>query len=523
MSIHLLIWAAVLLATTHPCAAQVAPHPRVELHSLSLHPYGGRRGIPRVWTNGPPEPASRLVTTSFQGTAHDMQDRLVPHLSSAMATRSTSDSPPSTGPRPGSWDPPAAQTNESTQSAHLRASPPSNQTQSIGDLIDAAYDTAVRIVNHSCAMMAREMSTRLAPFKYAQIGSAIMQTQAVFVLQPGRDYSSGLDEVWVPLSLAVQRNWDDVATRDMLLGLAEYDMYITVNPDVRLAFGDSDCGWVATPHSGTYFSATSVLLHELLHGMGIYSLIQASSPDAFHNKVSVFDAHMTQGILDQRVFMTQSDIDNTTASVLAGDQVRVGRHLLYNPTEYRPGSSLSHFIGDTLMAATAKPGQCRFSMSSIELSALNTIGWNCTAAPGSHAWDRNGNVFLDHIGSQGSTHNGASGPTQHRNNPCAHGLCRSSYLGVCIECNAVSTADAAILVLFVALFVLLGVLLAGMWCASDTSILQPSVAWQDWSGPPLFSSPHPAHRFAPVQSHARRNCRTPPATKVVVFPPIRVV
>ena len=79
------------------------------------------------------------------------------------------------------------------------------------------------------------------------------------------------EQAWVPTALLRQQV--PVFDLDEFDEIVPYDMHIFVNDGVKFAVSDSSCAFVTETEKGVqFFSATSVLLHEVLHGMGILSL-----------------------------------------------------------------------------------------------------------------------------------------------------------------------------------------------------------------------------------------------------------
>ena len=85
------------------------------------------------------------------------------------------------------------------------------------------------------------------------------------------------------MCLMIHRETDPV----MLQQLVEnniYDIHIDVNTDIDLIIGDADCKWSKQADTHELYSTVSILLHELLHELGIYSLVDAGYRDSasFH-------------------------------------------------------------------------------------------------------------------------------------------------------------------------------------------------------------------------------------------------
>ena len=53
----------------------------------------------------------------------------------------------------------------------------------------------------------------------------------------------------------------------------QYDMVISVNDDLKFAMSDPSCAFVEAREDGaSHFSSVTVLVHEILHGMGMFSI-----------------------------------------------------------------------------------------------------------------------------------------------------------------------------------------------------------------------------------------------------------
>lgn len=314
-----------------------------------------------------------------------------------------------------------------------------SEHQQARQAIQAAMTKALDILDHSCELDIPTIQARIAPIAYDALDAAIMQTQAVFVLQPGTQYGFALEEIWVPLALAIAKakQAGDELQVALLTGLAKYDIYITVSTKTAFIVGDSSCSWVADPQHHHYFSATTVMLHELLHGMGIYSLVRASSTEAFMGRVSIFDAQITehQGNLVTPVFQTDSDVDTKHGQHLAAKNLTVAGYQLYNPPSFNTGSSLSHFTDTDLLSAMASPAQCSFLVEEAELEALQLLGWNCSLQQHPHTWSRqhhtiDSNALVQPTGQAISTDNCTQESCQNA------GLCVSYNWDKCVRCDS---------------------------------------------------------------------------------------
>lgn len=250
----------------------------------------------------------------------------------------------------------------------------------------AALMTAINIIGHHCRLDKEGLHLRVAPIEFAEIGP-VMQTRAMFVLQRGGLYGSELEFVWVPLALAIHRAIGSPAQQARLRALVDFDIYITVNTNVHFVGGSSNCSWAGAPGVSNAYSITSVMLHEFLHGMGVYSLIQEHQTGAFRGHASVFDAQITRADRGGKLFTTQAAVQNTNGEMVAGQAFYVAGNMIYNPSPFVTGSSLSHFSNSSsIMHAHAAAGECNFEIGQAEIATLKSIGWNCSLSSDQHTW-----------------------------------------------------------------------------------------------------------------------------------------
>lgn len=180
----------------------------------------------------------------------------------------------------------------------------------------------------------------------------------------------------------------------------QYDVFITLN--VHAAFGifDSDCYAIHTDEG--LYSVISVFIHELLHGMGIQSHVQANVGGGLSGGagVSLYDSLMKYnlGAQQPRVFPDDHTVRQTTAEALAGREIYIGNTRLFNPPTHQPGSSLHHVHDtDAVMSSALVSNKCKFSLTASELDVLAHLGWRCSAAPQNVTWDVN-NSYLELLG-----------------------------------------------------------------------------------------------------------------------------
>ena len=174
----------------------------------------------------------------------------------------------------------------------------------------------------------------------------------------------------------------------------DHDIEIVVNNEIDFAISDSECAFAApgSKHSD-HFSAITTLLHELLHGIGIMSV--GIDPTFLRN-----DTHLNtvgtpwDNLLRDETGHTFVPVNQSSYGVqVAGTPLWINNVRVYNPSEWEPGSSLSHFdptTGDfAIMEPYISPGKCLFKIPSHLATTLLALGWQChnvTSHP-DYTWD----------------------------------------------------------------------------------------------------------------------------------------
>ena len=279
--------------------------------------------------------------------------------------------------------------------------PPSNRraiSRQKQTTLEAALDVAQDIFAHTCPLSDLTRKPRCHSIEFlhaAEAGNTLMSTRTFLA-----KVEQGGELAWVPTALLRQK----VPQSDLeeFNELVPYDLRIFVNENSKFAVSDSSCEFVTATEDGEqFFSATSVLLHELLHGMGILSLgIDASVlGNATHGNLigTIWDNNIRD--VENNLFAPLSQMARDVH--VPGKSLFVAGRRLYNPPEWRPGSSLSHFASATgepgIMGYNVLPGRCQFVMPKHLITALITIGWPCNAStnlPGL-TWDSNVYYFND--------------------------------------------------------------------------------------------------------------------------------
>ena len=253
--------------------------------------------------------------------------------------------------------------------------------------IAIALTTAVDILSHTCVGW---VGLRIAPIELisdASAGGVIMSTRTFIALT---EWNGTL--AWVPTALV--RQHIPLSEMSDFERQVPYDMTISVNRDCKFALSDPSCAFVHAQGDGsTYFSSVTVLVHELLHGMGLFSL--GKDPGLLGNAT-----HPNQfgTPWDNLLRDSQGSRFVPVARALAGQQidgveVNLDGIAIYNPNPWQPGSSLSHFARTSgrpaIMAPSIDTGTCAFTLPPHITSTMNLLGWSCNVngTPPSLYWD----------------------------------------------------------------------------------------------------------------------------------------
>ena len=209
---------------------------------------------------------------------------------------------------------------------------------------------ALRILSTYCDLDFAQTLSRIAPIEYKALGpTVLMQTRATFVL---RDTTM---PHWIPLCLALQQA-GDTTHRAQLLQVAQYDTYITVNTDT---LSQQSC-------------LTSLLLHELLHALGVYSLVNKTTPGGLLGAISLYDSLLRYTGDGQLVFENVDDVHTYTGDMLSGQPLSIGPHAVYNPPGFFTGVSLFHLDTGGIMAPQ---NGCDLELDEAVLFVLARLGW----------------------------------------------------------------------------------------------------------------------------------------------------
>lgn len=162
-----------------------------------------------------------------------------------------------------------------------------------------------------------------------------------------------VDELWVPAAAT---------------GYSGIHFMIRVNPTPPNNWWIGDCASIPDYR----FDLQTVLMHEFLHGLGIFSLVQHDYTAGWSGYPSVFDNAM-------RDVTNQSVVYNGTFHALFGDPVHIRNVSIYNPSLFQPGSSLSHYTSEGVMRHAMHWSECVRTLDNDVRTLLRVVGFNCSA------------------------------------------------------------------------------------------------------------------------------------------------
>ena len=275
--------------------------------------------------------------------------------------------------------------NQLTYNATYAATP----TAAALSRMDQALADAMYVVRVGCDLLDMDLPhPRIAPLVFENMGgSVIMKAATLFVLRDASVPNTSVSRYWVPMSLARHNARDTPNELAALDALSPYDAWITVNPNIGDGFGvgASDCDFVVdTPSGHQSYSATSAMLHELLHAMGVATMLSPATPGGTNGYGSVMDS-LVRTDDGQELLGTATP---PSIESIAGSSVTVMGHPVYNPDPYIPGSSMSHFVGSGVMSSSLDPSTCKFTLTDAVIDTLVGIGWGCNRTNDVHTWDR---------------------------------------------------------------------------------------------------------------------------------------
>ena len=281
--------------------------------------------------------------------------------------------------------------------------------------IQTASDIVTRLLLNTCT------ATRLLPAQtvLADLSNAdgstgpLMLATAPFLLMNVDSVAARMGPVYVPVALArrlLQSPENTVVWQTPITTAADleqsltqlwdelpFDFYVTVNTAVDFFVGDSNCD------TGTGYSIITSLLHEAVHGMGIYSLIHNDRGGGLGGHVSLFDALIQKNITCAATDWACFLLDSTRVHYISGKQIAgvptwLWQSQLYNPDQFDPGTSLCHFQShNSVMTFDLSPQTCRFNFTATDVSALVHVGWACQLPQTFLSWNTSGLISALHV------------------------------------------------------------------------------------------------------------------------------
>lgn len=183
-----------------------------------------------------------------------------------------------------------------------------------------------------------------------------------------------------------------IALAEKLAGTAlnrdgAFDLTIEINSD--------ESRWNTTPNNeaiGNRFDVASVLMHEVIHGLGFTAGSSYSDNGAGQLASLVFSRFIENGdrinVLDGFIQNTQGLGRELTGGNLFFDNQDIdstARYELYAPATYQPGSSIAHLdratfqgTADRMMISSIDRGNTNYNPG-ISENILHAMGWNITS------------------------------------------------------------------------------------------------------------------------------------------------
>ena len=202
-----------------------------------------------------------------------------------------------------------------------------------------------------------------------------------------RDFSNApVLNAWYPVALAEKLEQQNFSNAQ-----APFDIEVTYNSDVNWNF-------TSTNVQGNQFDFVTVILHELMHGLGFSSLGNVNDnglgnlslqnfPSAYStflengNGENLFQTFLSPSIElgDQ---LTSNDVFMNTETLAAQNEIA----RIFSPATFDPGSSISHLDQSTftgtphaLMRPGISPGSIIHNPGNIALDILYDLGWRKTS------------------------------------------------------------------------------------------------------------------------------------------------
>jgi hypothetical protein len=116
------------------------------------------------------------------------------------------------------------------------------------------------------------------------------------------------------------------------------------------------------------FDVKSVVLHEILHGVGFLSSI-----DTQKKVIPINYDLLLKNKAGERL------VEGNTFIGAFGQRVFIGSVRIYNPDEFNPGTSFSHVHESSrVMSGFHSPSHCKQELDTPSQHILNDLGYGCT-------------------------------------------------------------------------------------------------------------------------------------------------
>jgi len=202
-----------------------------------------------------------------------------------------------------------------------------------------------------------------------------------------RDFPNApIANAWYPVALA-----EKLEQQDFSNAAAPFDINVTYNSDANWNF-------TSTNVLGNQFDFVTVILHELMHGLGfsglgnvndngLGTLLLQTFPAAYSTKLETGNGvnlleNFTSPSLELGEQLESNNVFINTETL--AEQNQIAR--IFAPTTFNPGSSISHlnqftFTGTPheLMRPSISPGAIIHNPGSIALDILFDLGWRRTS------------------------------------------------------------------------------------------------------------------------------------------------
>lgn len=145
------------------------------------------------------------------------------------------------------------------------------------------------------------------------------------------------------------------------------DATFRINKNIDWALSDDE----ATDNN---YHMRSAFLHELIHVMGFNSYI-------YSNFLGLYNTIYDKSIMYNDEKLLDFIKTNNESYSWIGKDIFIDGVQLYNPFEYKSGSSISHIesVGfKSVMSYTTYPGKIHTKLDDKVIRILKKIGWNCT-------------------------------------------------------------------------------------------------------------------------------------------------